>query len=63
MRPLHNRDWGFETNCFVCEPANASGLRVRFMHDEQGRRVVAPFNLSNVFSGAPQTSTAGWCSP
>jgi uncharacterized protein (TIGR00369 family) len=54
MRPLHNRDWGFETNCFVCEPANASGLRVPFMHDEQGRRVVAPFNLSNDFSGAPQ---------
>ncbi len=54
MRPLHNRDWGFETNCFVCEPANPSGLRVPFMHDEQGKRVVAPFNLSNDFSGAPQ---------
>ncbi len=54
MHPLHNRDWGFETNCFVCEPANPTGLRVPFMHDEQGKRVVAPFNLSNDFSGAPQ---------
>jgi hypothetical protein len=25
MRPRHNRDWGFETNCFLCEPANAIG--------------------------------------
>ena len=54
MHRLHNRDWGFETNCFVCEPANRTGLRVPFMHDEQGKRVLAPFNLSNDFSGAPQ---------
>jgi uncharacterized protein (TIGR00369 family) len=27
---------------------------VPFLHDEQGKRVVAPFNLSNDFSGAPQ---------
>src|SRR2546423_10981543 len=54
MHPLHNRDWGFETNCFVCEPANANGLHVPFLHDEQGKRVVAPFNLANDFSGAPQ---------
>ena len=54
MHPLDNRDWGFETNCFVCEPANGRGLGVPFMHDEQGKRVVAAFNLSNDFSGAPQ---------
>ena len=52
MRRLHNRDWGFETNCFVCEPSNDQGLRIPFFVD--GDRVVARFSLDDEFSGAPK---------
>jgi hypothetical protein len=50
---LHNEDWGFETNCFVCEPRNDQGLRIPFFHDTELDVVFADFELSNVFSGAP----------
>lgn len=50
---LHNRDWGVETNCFVCEPSNASGLRIPFLHDDERQVVTADFELSSDFSGAP----------
>ena len=50
---LHNEDWGFETNCFVCEPSNEAGLRIPFFHDEEARAVVAEFELTDGFSGAP----------
>jgi len=30
---LHNDDWGMETNCFVCEPKNGTGLQLPFFHN------------------------------
>ncbi|HEX9994911.1 MAG TPA: PaaI family thioesterase [Acidimicrobiales bacterium] len=53
LRPLTNEGWGFSSNCFVCEPANASGLRIPFFHDDEAGTVVADFRLGPEFSGAP----------
>jgi uncharacterized protein (TIGR00369 family) len=53
LRRLTNSAWGFESNCFVCEPANASGLRIPFFHDEDRGIVRADINLDDRFSGAP----------
>ena len=50
---LENSRWGFESNCFVCEPANARGLQVPFFHDTGGACVFAEFTLGPEFSGAP----------
>jgi uncharacterized protein (TIGR00369 family) len=52
--PLSNEGWGIESNCFVCEPRNASGLGIAFHHDVAGGRVVAEFSLDDRFSGAPR---------
>ena len=30
---LTNDGWGFPSNCFVCEDANAAGLRIPFFHE------------------------------
>jgi len=53
VRALTNAQWGFESNCFVCEAANERGLRIEFLHDQEARRVVAEFCLDSAFSGAP----------
>lgn len=53
LRRLTNAGWGFETNCFVCEPANAAGLRLPFFHDEEADVVRADLKLDERFSGAP----------
>ena len=53
MRALTNDQWGFESNCFVCEPSNAAGLRIPFFHDEAHDQVTATFTLDGRFSGAP----------
>ena len=50
---LHNDDWGFETNCFVCEPTNERGLQLAFFHDDERDTVTAEFELTDEFSGAP----------
>jgi len=50
---LHNEDWGYETNCFVCEPTNPAGLQIPFFHDVAGARVIADFSLDDGFGGAP----------
>src|SRR5436309_15094640 len=52
-RPLDNAAWGFDTNCFVCEPANPRGLGVRFFHDDVAGVVEADFQLGDAFSGVP----------
>ncbi len=52
--PLTNDGWGFESSCFVCEPRNAAGLGIAFLHDVAGGRVVAEFSLDERFSGAPR---------
>ena len=53
LHPLTNAGWGFESNCFVCEPANPHGLRIPFFHDDQAGVVVAEFTLGGEHSGAP----------
>jgi uncharacterized protein (TIGR00369 family) len=50
---LHNETWGFDSNCFVCEPKNQLGLRIPFHHDQERDIVVAEFTLDKTFSGAP----------
>ena len=51
---LHNADWGFDSNCFVCESRNASGLQIPFHHDDEMHSVSAEFTLDDSFSGAPK---------
>jgi uncharacterized protein (TIGR00369 family) len=53
VKPLTNAEWGFETNCFVCEPSNPLGLRVPYFHDDQADVVTADFALGVEHSGAP----------
>lgn len=53
LRRLHNDDWGFESNCFVCEARNERGLQVPFFHDDEANLVLAELELGNAFSGAP----------
>ncbi len=50
---LENARWGFESNCFVCEPRNDAGLRIPFEHDDETDVVRATFTLDDRFSGAP----------
>ena len=50
---LHNDDFGYETNCFVCEQRNEQGLRIPFFHDTERNIVTAEFSLSHTYSGAP----------
>lgn len=54
VTPLDNARWGFESNCFVCEPRNETGLRLRFFHDDTAGLVVADLNLGSRFSGPPR---------
>lgn len=51
---LSNDPWGFESNCFVCEPRNSAGLGIAFHHDTRASTVVAEFTLDERFSGAPR---------
>ena len=53
MQALTNEQWGFDTNCFVCEPRNDAGLRIPFFHDDVNDTVTASFELDGRFSGAP----------
>lgn len=50
---LTNEQWGFTSNCFVCEPKNDQGLQVPFFHDDERDVVTATFTLTDAFSGAP----------
>lgn len=52
LRRLVNT-FGFESNCFVCEPDNPVGLRVPFFLDEQAGEVVATLTFEPGHSGAP----------
>ena len=53
LRPLTNAAWGFESSCFVCEPANPRGLGIPFFHDDATGTVTAEFTLGADLSGAP----------
>jgi len=50
---LDNARWGFDSNCFVCEPSNRAGLGIAFFHDDQEESVEGDFCLGTNFSGAP----------
>ena len=52
-RRLHNDEWGFDSNCFVCERSNEVGLRIPFYADEDAGQVTARFTLDDSYSGAP----------
>ena len=54
LRALDSAAFGFPTNCFVCDPANARGLRLSFVADDEAGLVAAEFSLGEEFSGAPQ---------
>ena len=53
LERLTNERWGFSSNCFVCEPTNAVGLRQPFFHDTDHDLVVADLELGFAHSGAP----------
>lgn len=53
MRRLTNEDWGFASNCFVCEPTNPDGLQLAFFVDDDEQVVRSELRLDNRFSGAP----------
>jgi uncharacterized protein (TIGR00369 family) len=53
LRPLTNAAWGFESSCYVCEPANPMGLGIPFFHDDAAGTVTAEFRFGAEFSGAP----------
>jgi acyl-coenzyme A thioesterase PaaI-like protein len=50
---LENARWGFESNCFVCEPKNERGMQLPFFHDDEADLVFAEYTLGEEFSGAP----------
>ena len=52
LRPLTNT-FGFATNCFVCEPGNAAGLRLQFFVDDERDVVIAHHTFAAEHSGAP----------
>jgi acyl-coenzyme A thioesterase PaaI-like protein len=54
VRLLENAAWGFESNCFVCEPGNDRGLRIPFAYDDESELVTAEFTLGPEFSGVPR---------
>jgi acyl-coenzyme A thioesterase PaaI-like protein len=53
LRRLDNDDWGYESNCYVCEQKNERGLQIPFFHDTDRQIVTAQFELSDTYSGAP----------
>jgi hypothetical protein len=57
MIRLHNDDWGFDTNCFVCEPSNPAGLQIPFFHDTDRGLVLAEFRALEGPSPAGATAT------
>jgi acyl-coenzyme A thioesterase PaaI-like protein len=59
MTELDNAQWGFDSNCFVCERTNDRGLRIPFAHDPEREVVTADFILDGAFSGAPSYGHGG----
>lgn len=39
--------------CFGCGADNTAGLRMNFVHDEEGKRMVASFRLGRRYTGPP----------
>jgi uncharacterized protein (TIGR00369 family) len=59
VHELDNTEWGFPSNCFVCEAGNPAGLRIAFRYDDEREVVFADFSLAEVFSGAPRYAHGG----
>ncbi len=54
VRALDNTAFGFPAACFVCDQANPNGLRLSFVHDDDGDVVRSQFTLGPAYSGAPR---------
>ena len=54
LRALDSLSFGFQTDCFVCNPANPRGLRIPFFHDDEAGLITAEFTLGPEFTGAPR---------
>ena len=54
LHPLRNTAFGFPSECFACDPENASGLRLSFLHDDEAGLVTADFTLGPAYQGAPR---------
>ncbi len=50
---LTNDQWGLDTNCFVCEARNDSGLQLEIWVDEDEGMVWTDFSLGRAHSGVP----------
>ncbi|MDB5065271.1 MAG: hypothetical protein JWM18_1705 [Chloroflexi bacterium] len=59
MRRLLTNSFGFESNCWVCEPTNPVGLHVPFHHDDEAHTVTAVLRLDANHSGAPNLVHGG----
>ncbi len=58
-RRLTRDDLAVETRCYVCDPANAEGLRVAFFLDEEAGRVQADYTPAAAHAGAPGVTHGG----
>lgn len=56
---LSNDRWGYESNCFVCEQSNDSGLQIPFYLSDDEKNVTADFRLGSEHSGAPSLLHGG----
>ena len=45
--------------CFGCGKDNPQGMRLKFVHDEAGKRFVAHFRLGRRFTGPPRHAHGG----
>jgi uncharacterized protein (TIGR00369 family) len=58
-RKLLENTFDFSSLCFVCDPANAGGMRQQFFLDDELGRVVATFTPDPAHSGAPNYTHGG----
>lgn len=59
VRRLTNDNWGLESNCFVCEARNRSGLRLEIYADDDRQVVEAEIRMGDEYSGAPAVVHGG----
>ena len=57
MRRLLTNTFGFESNCWVCEPSNPVGLHVPFHHDDQAHTVMSYSDASAYSDRSSITTT------
>jgi len=58
-RRLTNDNWGLDSNCFVCESRNTSGLQLELFVDDEAGVVDAAVKLGHAYSGAPAVVHGG----